>query len=82
VSIHVTNVRVTTAGTGSIEFRAGLPTATQPLTRLIAALLWVASIETYGEAFAGERPLPGDPDGLADAQSTLWMLAVASGKEF
>lgn len=78
MSIRITNVRVTTTGTGFIEFRAGLPVTPQPLTCLIAALLWVASIETYGEAFAGERPLPGDPDGLADAQSTLWMLATSA----
>lgn len=51
------------------------------MTRFIAALLWVASIEAFGEAYAGERPLPGDPAGLAVAQSTLWTLAMAS-KEF
>lgn len=50
------------------------------MTRFIACLLWVASIEIYGEAFAGERPLPGDPDGLADAQHTLWTLAMAGGE--
>lgn len=46
--------------------------------RILAALLWVASVEAFGEAFADERALPGDPEGLADAQSTLWKLATAT----
>lgn len=51
------------------------------MTRILAAFLWAASIEAFREAFNGERPLPGDPDGLSDAQSTLWALAMGASKE-
>ncbi len=50
------------------------------IARIIASLLWVASIEAFGETYAGEIRLPGDPDGLANAQDLLWVFATS--KEF
>ena len=81
MTIRISDIRLVSACTGTIEVGGG-PRPAEPsdaVTRFFAALLWSASIEAYGAAFlgAGARVLPGDPDGLADAQWTLWTLAMA-----